>query len=66
MSEEEKKEQVNGEAQGEPVFRVEPPLEKKEEEPASAPAEEKQAAEEKVEAGVQAVEEKAEAGVQNV
>ena len=66
MSEEEKKEQVNGEAQGEPVFRVEPPLEKKDEEPASAPAEEKQAAEEKVEAGVQAVEEKAEAGVQAV
>ena len=66
MSEEEKKEQVNGEAQEEPVFRVEPPLEKKDEEPASAPAEEKQAAEEKVEAGVQAVEEKAEAGVQAV
>ena len=66
MSEEEKKEQVNGEAQGEPVFRVEPPLEKKEEDPVSAPAEEKQAAVDKAEEGVQAVEEKAEEGVQAV
>ena len=66
MSEEEKKEQVNGEAQGEPVFRVEPPLEKKEEDPVSAPAEEKQAAVDKAEEGVQAVEEKVEEGVQAV
>ena len=66
MSEEEKKEQVNGEAQGEPVFRVEPPLEKKEEDPVSAPAEEKQAAVDKAEVGGQAVEEKAEEGVQAV
>ena len=66
MSEEEKKEQVNGEAQGEPVFRVEPPLEKKEEDPVSAPAEEKQAAVDKAEEEVQAVEEKAEEGVQAV
>ena len=66
MSEEDKKEQVNGEAQGEPVFRVEPPLEKKEEDPVSAPAEEKQAAVDKAEEGVQAVEEKAEEGVQAV
>ncbi len=66
MSEEEKKEQVNGEAQGEPVFRVEPPLEKKEEDPVSAPAEEKQAAVDKAEEGVQAVEEKAEEGKQLV
>lgn len=66
MSEEEKKEQVNGEAQGEPVFRVEPPLEKKEEDPVSAPAEEKQAAVDKAEEGVQAVEEKAGEGVQAV
>lgn len=66
MSEEEKKEQVNGEAQGEPVFRVEPPLEKKEEDPVSAPAEEKQAAVDKAEEGVQDVEEKAEEGVQAV
>ena len=66
MSEEEKKEQVNGEAQEEPVFRVEPPLEKKDEEPVSAPAEEKQAAEEKAEEGAQAVEEKVEERVQAV
>lgn len=66
MSEEEKKEQVNGEAQEEPVFRVEPPLEKKDEEPVSAPAEEKQAAEEKAKEGAQAVEEKVEERVQAV